>query len=610
MTVVAEPAALPLDAKEVEKMTTVADASVTKDAAKQETKTEEAVVEPVKDVEDDAKADKRKRFGRVAFNSYDSTINVLVSADDVLFTFQQAGLGSLIGGSRGIVGVKAGRYYYEVKVVDVLPSQGQRPEIRLGFSTSTTSLIGGQDGGFLFDILAGIVYIGATSKAHGGKRARVSDVVGVLLNRDATSEQNNTVSLFINGQRATEPQKLPTDVGALFPHVTFKGCSVATHFSNIVFPLSFTVRMLGDAAVADVEKSAVVAPDTPEVVFPIGFDTEEYVKEFVAAHPHFIALTSKAMREWADKSGQKNVACCEDGGKHIGSLMRNRKYIVAMSDRMFPVERKALCARFAGYKKIAKVVINETIQHIAGYANVALPSEDEGFDVIEYVTPKEKCEQILEAWKADCKLRSRVDDLKVGTFFKEQMEELKKLVEEKKKDADAFPGFMDEDYILLNLRAEVHYLLHAFKGDVEDETRSNVSSAHFCYYYKLYTGRSFVFNAYGLGQVEDLLELVSDVMSINEKTMMFPVLEKDVAQTTFFELVEAARMDRQDRLDAGDENAALKFSAKIAQQAMRHAMNKGSNSKGGNKGGKGDLRPVSSKRPASQSWEQSYSYRR
>eukprot|EP00397_Hematodinium_sp_SG-2012_P017401 GEMP01017792.1.p1 GENE.GEMP01017792.1~~GEMP01017792.1.p1 ORF type:complete len:658 (+),score=204.29 GEMP01017792.1:92-2065(+) len=588
-TVVEEPIAaevkdVPME-KPVEK-----EGKVAEKPAEAEKPEEPKVEEKPKDVEEDAPADKRKRIvENVAFSSSDATLNVLVSDDGVLSTFQQGGFGLVLGAARANTAVKAGRYYYEVKVVDLVREANGKYDLRVGFSTSAPTLLGGEAGSLIFDIQSGAFHNGETTTSF-GKRGRATDVVGILLNREAKSPQNNTISLFINGERKTEPQKFSEDMGPLFPHVIFKGCSVTTNFRKTMKKLEFTVRMIGDAAAPDVEKSTVVPITEPEVVFPIGFDVNDYIKEFAAAHPNYTVITSETMRAWAERSGQKTVPCCEDGGKHIGNLMRNRKYIIKMSDTNFPQERKNLCARFACSKKIAHVMLSETNTHVNAYDKVTLPTEDEGFDEIKYIKPKAECEQALEAWKADCKLRSRVDDLKVGTLFKEKMAEFKKIMDEKKKDKESYAEFQDEDYMLVTLRAEVHYLLHAFKADVNDDNRLGFATDHFAHYFKLYTHRGFDMGTFRFGKVADMLELISDVLEINEKKLMLPVLDKDADPITFFEFAETARKDRQDRLDAGDENSALKFSAK--QQRLHKPVGPAHPfTKGGGKGQQYQSRP-------------------
>jgi len=560
----------PVEEKVVEKP---AEAKTEEKAEKVEEKKEEEpkveIAETPKDVEADAPEDKRKRTQHhAAMNTFDTTLNALVSEDTILSTFQQGGLGFLLAGVRANIGVKSGRYYFEAKAVEI---RGKH-DIRIGFSTLSASLSGGDDKSFLFALQESTFHNGSAKPCALGKRIAhigIKDVVGVLLNRVDGSEQNNTVSLFINGIRASEPLKIEAE-GALYPHIVFKSCSLAANFKEVIRPLPFIVRPIADAAAEDVELSTVVASGKPEVVFPIGWDVQEYVTEFAAKNPTHEVLTTTTLTEWQKKSGARNInelSSTVDGGKTIGGLMRNRKYIVALSknkeDGIFAAERKAMCSRFAGYKKIAKVMLGKTEKTHLKYTDVTLPSEGEGFDLIEYVKPKEECEAELEAWKADCKLRSLVEDLKVGTWYKEQINAVKKLVEEKKADKEAYKEFTPEDWMLVMLRAELHYIIHAFLADVNDDAREGFASAHLGFYYRKYNQREFLPTTFGMKSIEELVEdLLSDLIEIDAKTLMRAKLAKDCDQITFLEQAEADRNIRADRLDAGDENAALKFSAR------------------------------------------------
>jgi len=536
---------------------------------KMEEKTEEKVEEPKvelpKDVESDAPEDARKRTTLVAaMNTHDTTLNALVSDGAILTSFQQGGLGLLLSGVRGNIGVKSGRYYFETKCVE---TRGKH-EVKIGFSTLSAPLTGG-DKSFLFSTTEAQFLNGSTKVATSGKRAQPYDVVGVLLNRGEGSEQCNTVSLFINGVRASEPKKIEFE-GPLYPHVLFKSCSVVVNFKKLFAPLPFTVRPISDASADDVALSSVVSAGEPEVVFPIGWDVAEFVTEFAAKNPTHEVLTAATLAEWQKKSnavGRNEVHCTNDGGKSIGQLLRNRKYIVALSkdnaEGIFAADRTKACSRFSGYKKIAKVMLGKTEKTHAKYKDVSLPTESEGFDVIDYVKPKAECEAELEAWKADCKLRSLVEDLKVGTWYKEQIAEVKKLIEEKKADKEAYAEFTPEDWILTLLRAELHYIIHAFKTDVNDDAREGFAAAHLSFYYRKYNNRDLHFGSYGMKNIEELCEeLLSDLIEIDEKTLLRAKVAKDCDKITFLEQAEADRNDRANRLDAGDENAALKFTAR------------------------------------------------
>ncbi len=61
-----------------------------------------------------------------------------------------------------------------------------------------------------------------TKKCHRG------EALAVVLNLDPKSPNKNTVSLFANGQRASQPQALPESLSGkpLFPHVAFRNIKV------------------------------------------------------------------------------------------------------------------------------------------------------------------------------------------------------------------------------------------------------------------------------------------------------------------------------------------------------------------------------------------------
>lgn len=576
------PAAASAPVESEAKKAKVEEAKPATSAAAEAPKAEEEkpkVEEKPKDVEEDAPADsKRKKISeKCVFNSVDATLNVAVSDEGMLSHYSQGGMGSLLAGARANMGVKAGRYYYEVKIVDSF-GHGGKYDLQLGFSTSKTCLFGGEDGSFLFDVTANKYVSGATKKPlvsiSKGALGRLPDTVGILLNRVADSPQFNTISLFVNGERKTEPTKLalPEDaeIGALYPHVIFRNISVLPNMGPVVWKMpSFIVRPIGDAAQADIEKSTVVAIDAPELIIPVGFDTTDYITEFASKHPEFTVVTTEKMALWAERSVVQKPQCCNDSGKMIGNMLRKRKFILKMSETVFAHERKALLSRFIGYKKIAHVVFKESTKHLPTYEKVAFPTDEEGFDEIVFVTPKEACEKALEAWKADCKLRSPVMDLKVGTWYKEKITAFQKLVLEKKKDKDAYTELSQEDYMLINLRAEVHYLIHAFKEDVNDEARPGFATEQFGYYYKKYTQKGFDLGAFKFAKVADMLELIPDTLRINEKDVMIAVLDKETDPISFFEYAETERKERQDRLDAGDENAALGFSANRQKMAAQ-----------------------------------------
>merc|ERR1712187_671763 len=99
----------------------------------------------------------------VRFETSETTLNVITtSGGRVLTLLTDAGMQYLVAGARANVGVKAGRYMYEAKMVESFGhsgSQGPAPKqmLRLGFSTVGSSLIHGDgDESIYFDMDGGI----------------------------------------------------------------------------------------------------------------------------------------------------------------------------------------------------------------------------------------------------------------------------------------------------------------------------------------------------------------------------------------------------------------------------------------------------------------------
>merc|ERR1711957_381878 len=88
----------------------------------------------------------------ISFETAETTLNVVpVNGGKVLMLMSDGGMQFLLAGARANVGMKAGRYYYEVKIVESLQhSEGQQNRnrtptpkqlVKIGFSTSGSSLL-------------------------------------------------------------------------------------------------------------------------------------------------------------------------------------------------------------------------------------------------------------------------------------------------------------------------------------------------------------------------------------------------------------------------------------------------------------------------------------
>mmetsp|Transcript_28432 Transcript_28432/g.52165 ORF Transcript_28432/g.52165 Transcript_28432/m.52165 type:complete len:499 (-) Transcript_28432:70-1566(-) len=298
-----------------------AEAAKADDAPKEPEKTEEPTKEPepVKELEEDAKKDTRPAIKEsVTFLTPDTTLNVLPSTvGNMLMCLTDGGFQYLVAGARASVGVKAGRYMFEVKLVEhIAPSggpdrsQGQRHLVKVGLSTAGSSLfLGDSEENVCFDSEGLYTHNKVVSKCS--QKFSRDDIVCVLVNLDDKSPNFNTVSLFKDGVRASPPQKLPETLHGkvLYPSVSFKNATVHVNFGPAaITPLPFTCKMWQEAAQKD---TSVTKFDTPkdgkyEVLFPVCLPDEgtfDWLDLYLEKNPHFTEISDRAILQWAEKSG-------------------------------------------------------------------------------------------------------------------------------------------------------------------------------------------------------------------------------------------------------------------------------------------------------------------
>merc|ERR1719352_1712917 len=104
--------------------------------AAEEEKKEPVKAEPPKELEQDAKKDSSPKVAAtVDFLTPDTTLNVMRSTvGNMLVPLSEGGLSQLVAGARASVGVKAGRYVFEAKIVEQ-GEKWQKPMMRVGFAT-------------------------------------------------------------------------------------------------------------------------------------------------------------------------------------------------------------------------------------------------------------------------------------------------------------------------------------------------------------------------------------------------------------------------------------------------------------------------------------------
>jgi len=431
-----------------------------KEEAKEESKEEEPETpkepEKPKEPEQDAAEDARPRLekGAAGFRTADTTLNVMpVANGKLLMTLTEGGFQYLLSSARGNVGLKAGRYMFEVNIVENLnPQETQggngrapipRQLVRVGVALGGSSL-------FLADGPDSVCFDSEGYFVHEKRRKKVSQkfvqaqTVAFLLNLDPATASANTVSLFRDGERVSEPQPLPEHMRgkALFPTVTYRNVTLKVNFGPAPqADLPFKCRMVAEAAKDDAEVVATVEPKDGkhEVLFPIGLPEQgffDWVDAFLEKNPGYTELSDRKILEWAAKSGvwrpkpQGNTggappATSNDkpdlkfgipmmDDKSINRILgavaatQGRSYILPeLRGNLIEKERKEALAKFGGpeFRKCATVVMGEP--------------------TAEY---KQRIQELLLADK-----RAKADAEKKK---KAAEEERKRLLEEKRKKAE------------------------------------------------------------------------------------------------------------------------------------------------------------------------------
>ena len=210
--------------------------------------------------------------------------------------------------------MKSGRYMFEARIVEQLPvseAHGARtPQpkhlLRIGLTLEGSSL-------FLADGTDNICFDTEGFFTHGKNRTRAGQkllrdqTVALVVNLEEGPNQN-TVSLFVNGCRASKPQKIPENLcgKVLYPTITYRNISLEVNLGPVPRKaLPFTCHMLASAAASDVAQTPKL-PKKKECIFPIGLPEQGYfdwVDQFVEKNPGHVELSDRKLIEWAFKSG-------------------------------------------------------------------------------------------------------------------------------------------------------------------------------------------------------------------------------------------------------------------------------------------------------------------
>lgn len=679
--------------------------------AKEEAKVEETPVEVSKD---EVFEEDEDLIQDMKLNDFDCTFNVQSGNNNrSMFSIRSDGFDMLLGGMRANYGFKSGRYYLETKMIDQPKSVRMGFSIlKSNCLLDDTDAFCFESHGDVY--IGGVKKVGANPR---WSRTDVVGVLLDINEKTISLFINGTLTptgscISLPDHLFAEDGTTLKDGYELFPHIASKGTAVECNFSNTCWKkLEYKVRMIGQGKKCDTVETSKKQIDTwtkedlqadlVEVFVPVGFDCRDMIKQWEKENPNAIVLTGEHLALWGEKSGLSKrplqtggrtqdrwgINCLDSPMNVFPILLKGRrKYILCCSNLhnlhpasradQFAKLRHALNVKFTGL-----VAVDDIEGCVEGtrpipppirdnYEGLKMPDmENEGFDTVQYYyrDPSSKQEgektqaelkEIVDtkflAWKKNCKLKSKVTDLKKSSFYKDTMQkfldlqrfmhkrtsvnaraqwqrdqdakkaarqakkeaaekekaakkesgeeaekaaekgegedsaEKEKAVEEEKKEENeeeddpeppqAMTEFSEEDWMLATLRAEMHAVMWAFKNDVNDEERLSFASIHFPYYYQLYTGKSFAttLNNFACKTLEEITRLVPEICKhtacmdefalrkeknqlIEEYDLIFPALPIDTDMLKLIEMTDECRQNRTDRLDAGDENAALHF---------------------------------------------------
>jgi len=426
---------------------------------KKEAKVEEAVEQ-----EQDAPADKRATLkDAIGYNTPDTTLNVVPTMDGkVLNSLTDGGMQYLVAGARANVGMKAGRYMFEVQVFETMAlgdaggwsgrnrGPAAKQMVRLGFSTAGSSLVLGDSEEHVFFDIEGSFFTGK-NKAGSFKRVSKDKPIAVLLNLDPKSPNAKTVSLFSDGQRITQPKPIPESLHgkALFPHVSYRCVKLQVHMGpEPMKALPFKCRSISGAAEADVAKAPKTEPKDGkyEVMMPVGFPDEgtfTWLDWYLQKNPQYVELSDRKILEWAASSGLWKTKSWKSNNDKpefnfgipdmdnfsvrrlvntIAAVVPRNYVIMEVKANLVEADRKQILQRFSAphFRKVAQVVMGEPS---AEYKKVELEKM--------LKEKQEKSDALWHAKKAEKERKKRVAER-----AKQLAEAKKKFEEEKKKKAE------------------------------------------------------------------------------------------------------------------------------------------------------------------------------
>jgi len=340
---------------------------------------------------------------KAVFYTEDTTINVMCCTKyGTLTNFTDGGLQYLFAGARTNLGVKSGRYMFEVRIMEVMnPLEDTnararmlvpKNQVRLGFAAVKSSLfLGHSEEAVGFD--SDGYFLHGRTKTQVGQRFSTGDVAAVVLNLNSSGPNANTISLFKNGKRVSPPQPLPASLKdkGLYPLITFKNVTLNYNFGpSVMVPLPFKCRTVNEVLSEDVVKKKEHQPPADgmyEVVFPISLPDEggfDWLDQFLQKNATYVELSDRSLLSWCEKSGLTRpkgfspLARVSNDKPDMGfglpqlddlsvrrllsavATIQPRNYVVMeIRGNLMKEERLDQLPRWYGYRRVGAVLIGE-----------------------------------------------------------------------------------------------------------------------------------------------------------------------------------------------------------------------------------------------------------
>ncbi|KAF4670173.1 hypothetical protein FOL47_002160 [Perkinsus chesapeaki] len=458
---------------------------------KTETVEEVEVVEEVPAEIKDFEEDSRPRVKEVGkFGCVDSTLDTYFGERGLIGSNSTEGFQYLLSGARSNIGVKGkcgGVFAYEVKIVEILTPmdsacnrQAYIPHnkhcLRIGFSTIEGSvLLGTDNNGLAFD--AGLGYDRTRGRPKAGARFAngpciwkgtttvyldqadfgIDDVVTVVLNlsEDFEDRHSQSIALFKNGVRVTEPISIPENlIGRdLYPTVTFKNVRIAVNLGHmedseraaeiggLCRKLPFKCRSIQQSAEEDICVSPFFSnqPKEPEAVLIVGLPDQgvfDYVDYFMKENPYkYTEVSDRTMFEWLKASSlcplRRGAETSNDRPDYLFGIQpidegmvraRMRDFasfpqsgrsilLVEIKGGLLQKERANIMSKFFTRRRVARICVGEPDVGYQNYVKDLVRAEI----LLEKSSEREvRLEELKREWRARVEEKERIRKVKAA----------------------------------------------------------------------------------------------------------------------------------------------------------------------------------------------------